>query len=172
MLGSFLRCLPVVLRNEGGSAPTNDPADPGGTTKYGISQKTYPELDIAALTLAQAQQIYERDFWNPLHAEDLPDGLALCVFDAAVNHGVVTAIRLLQRALGVKVDGVVGAATKRAALEALPMHAAEFMSLRLARYEEVAQGNERLTKFLHGWRMRVLLTFREAVLLETPRVVA
>lgn len=66
----------------------NDPEDPGGETKYGISKRAYPRLDIKNLTLEDASAIYKRDYWNAAGCDDLDDSLALVVFDTAVNCGV------------------------------------------------------------------------------------
>ena len=60
----FDRALAAVLDWEG--AVTNDAADPGGLTKYGISQRAYPSLDIASLTVEQAAVIYHQDYWLPM----------------------------------------------------------------------------------------------------------
>ena len=62
MSSSFDLAIPIVLENEGGYV--NDPADPGGETKYGISKRSYPALDIKNLTVEQATAIYLRDFWQ------------------------------------------------------------------------------------------------------------
>ena len=58
--------------------------------------------------------------WNPAHCGDLPGGVDLMVFDAAVNSGVGRAIRLLQRAVGVDDDGAFGPATKAAVAARTP----------------------------------------------------
>ncbi len=101
---NFDRCVRAVLSEEGGLS--DHPQDPGGLTKYGISRRAYPDLDIRRLTMDDVIEIYRRDYWNPVHGTDLPASLALLVFDAAVNQGVGTAVRLLQKTLGVKEDGV------------------------------------------------------------------
>jgi lysozyme family protein len=104
-----------------------DPNDPGNWTggsigvgelrgsKYGISAKSYPALDIAALTIDESRELYKRDFWSRIHADSLPDGVAFQLFDYAVNSGVETAIRHFQRALGVADDGHWGPVSQAAA---------------------------------------------------------
>lgn len=92
----------------------NDPDDPGGETKYGISKRSYPDEDIKNLTLARAKALYLRDFWLFCGCQALPEAIALALFDGAVNQGQGTAAKLLQRALHVKADGKVGAVTVRA----------------------------------------------------------
>lgn len=86
----------------------NDPNDPGGETNFGISKRSYPDVDIKNLTRAGAKAIYLRDFWKPLKAASLRDGVAFQLFDFAVNSGVETATRALQRAIGVADDGDFG----------------------------------------------------------------
>lgn len=81
----------------------NDPQDPGGETKWGISKRSYPNLDIKNLTRDQAKEIYLRDFWNVLG--DTPDSIKFQVFDFAVNSGIQTAVRKLQQAVGTPDDG-------------------------------------------------------------------
>lgn len=93
-----------LLDHEGGYV--NNPKDPGGETKYGISKRSYPHLNIATLTRDQAKQIYFDDFWNPLG--DIHGGLKFQAFDFAVNSGVGTAIRKLQFVVGAADDGVWG----------------------------------------------------------------
>lgn len=83
----------------------NDPNDPGGETNWGISKRVYSNVDIKALTRDDAKVIYKRDFWDRLAAEKLPDGPAYQLFDFAVNSGIETAVRALQRAVGVADDG-------------------------------------------------------------------
>jgi lysozyme family protein len=92
----------------------NDPADPGGETKYGISKATYPQEDIPNLTLDHAKALYLRDFWGPAGCDAVPDGLKYTLFDMAVNSGVRTAVRNLQQAVGEKEDGVLGPHTLQA----------------------------------------------------------
>ena len=94
---------------------TDDPSDPGGLTNWGISQRSYPNLDIASLTIADAKAIYRRDFWNNFRGDDLPPQLAFLTFDAAVNNGLGRGAVWLQRAIGTVEDGQVGPATIAAA---------------------------------------------------------
>lgn len=96
---------------EGTGAASKHPHDPGGLTRFGVSQRAYPDLDIASLTLDQARVIYRRDFWDALRLDEIPERIAETVFDFAVNSGVKTAARALQRAIGVEDDGMVGPVT-------------------------------------------------------------
>jgi len=102
-----------LLGNEGGYV--NNPADPGGETNWGISKRAYPNVDILHLTKDQAKGIYLRDFWTRIHADELWDGVAFQTFDFAVNSSIETAIRYLQRAIGVADDGHWGPVSRKAA---------------------------------------------------------
>lgn len=84
-MSNFDAAFQIVVGMEGGYV--NDPADPGGETKYGISKRRYPAEDIPNLTLDRAKFLYQRDYWNPHHCEFLPWAEALLVFDTAVNGG-------------------------------------------------------------------------------------
>ena len=113
----FDQIFTILIGEEGGYS--NDPHDPGGETKYGISKAAYPQVDIAGLTIDTAKAIYVRDFWAPCRCDDLPAGLALMVFDAAVNNDCERAREWLQAAVGVAQDGVIGPQTMTALLAAV-----------------------------------------------------
>lgn len=100
-----------LIGHEGGYV--NNPKDPGGETKFGISKRSYPNLDIADLTLDDAKAIYKRDYWDRAQCDRLHPDLAFQLFDGAVNSGIENSIRWLQEAAGVAVDGVVGPLTLR-----------------------------------------------------------
>lgn len=102
-----------LIGNEGGYV--NNPNDPGGETNWGISKRSYPDVDIKSLTREEAKAIYRRDFWNRIHADDLYDGVAFQTFDFAVNSSIETAVRYLQRAVGVADDGHWGPVSAAAA---------------------------------------------------------
>jgi lysozyme family protein len=105
-----------LIGHEGGY--TNDPNDPGGETKWGISKRVYPHLDIKNLTREDAKFIYYTDFWLRIDAKDLPDSVIFQLFDFAVNSGIGTAIRYFQRALDVADDGHWGPISQGAASRA------------------------------------------------------
>ena len=113
MRGNFEKCLEITLVHEGGYV--NDKRDPGGETNMGISKRSYPKEDIRGMTRERASAIYRRDFWNRVKGDDLPDGLDLVAFDAAVNSGPSRGAKWLQQALGVTVDGKIGPQTIAAA---------------------------------------------------------
>ncbi len=99
-----------VIGHEGGYV--NDPYDAGGETNWGITKRTAQENgytgSMRAMTREQAYKIYEKAFWQRYNCDKLSSAVAYQFFDAAVNHGVGNASRMLQRAVGVLDDGVVG----------------------------------------------------------------
>jgi lysozyme family protein len=107
---SFDKAFALTVGVEGGYV--NDPADPGGETRYGISKRAHPDVDIKSLTLDQAKDIYRRDYWQAASCDSMPERIGHLVFDCAVHHGVKTAIKLLQRALKVADDGEFGPITR------------------------------------------------------------
>jgi lysozyme family protein len=98
---TFEQAFARLLGNEG--RYSNNPADPGGETNWGISKRSYPNLDIKNLSYDQAKEIYRRDFWNVLG--DSPNAVKFQTFDFAVNSGIQTAIRKLQVSIEVADDG-------------------------------------------------------------------
>ena len=155
-MGDFHRCIDLVLAEEGGLS--NHAADPGGLTHYGISQRSYPTLDIAGLTLDDAKALYRRDYWQLLHGDQLPPGLDLLLLDCAINQGPVTAIKLLQRALRIRDDGRIGPETLNAAEAAMPGLLDTFAAERALRYEL----NPNEATFGRGWYRRLLRLHRHA----------
>lgn len=86
-------------------------------TKFGISAMTYPDIDIKNLTLEKAKSIYKRDWWDKINAEDLHPSILFQVWDFAINAGMGTAKRKLQKAVGATEDGIIGKVTIQAIKE-------------------------------------------------------
>jgi len=105
----FDQCFDKLISHEGGYVW--DSRDPGGETKFGISKRAYPQVDIKNLTLGAAREIYKRDYWDRAQCDKLSPSVAYVLFDAAVNSGIGQAIRFLQRAVNVADDGVIGPMT-------------------------------------------------------------
>jgi lysozyme family protein len=150
---SFESALKEVLKWEGGDTITEDPRDPGGLTKYGISQRAFPSLNIRELTYNEAMLIYKEKYWQRVRGDELPEGLDLCVFDMAVNQGVSAAVKALQRAVGASPDGVLGQGTLKSVKAVKPSEAIiRFMQMRAAAY--LATPN--LDKYGKGWMNRLV----------------
>ena len=77
-------------------------------TKYGISARAYPTLDIKNITIEQAKELYRKDYWNPIKGDQLNGDIGFHIFDFAVNAGVGPASRAAQAIAGAQVDGVIG----------------------------------------------------------------
>ncbi len=157
----FANAVEIILRHEGGDS--DHPADPGGFTKFGISKRAYPQIDIPHLTIEEAKAIYRRDYWDRCRCDELPYALSLPLFDAAVNCGPFKAIVFLQAALGVAADGAIGAKTIEAA-RALDADGCErvlvdMMTRRLKHYAALPM----FDVFGRGWFRRSLETFLAAV---------
>jgi len=160
MSDAFTKAMDLVFAREGGYV--NDPDDPGGETKFGISRAAYPNLDIAGLTQDDARSIYREDYWEAAHCDELPQGIDLAVFDMAVNHGVGAAIRALQRAAGTREDAIFGPMTAAAVRSCVPHRLlVNFGAQRALDYAAIAP--EDLERFGYGWYRRLLLTHNEAV---------
>ena len=149
---TFQAALAFTLSAEG--ADTNDPNDPGGLTRFGISQSRHPEVDVSNLSLAQAQRIYLREYWQPLHGDQLPRELAFVLFDTAVNVGIARAVSMLQTALGVEIDGVIGSRTIAAASRQNKQALSRFLARRASHYLELAEFKPRFRRYIQGWLVR------------------
>lgn len=153
-MSAFDRAFAFVTRADIEGGYVNDPHDPGGETKFGISKRAYPHLDIAGLNPLQAKDIYYRDYWLRAECGALPERLAIAMFDCAVNQGVGRARRLLQRAARVRVDGKIGPITRAAIASANETNLLfDFLSHRLRTY--AATRNAR--RYMRGWSRRVLI---------------
>jgi lysozyme family protein len=133
MADPFETAVEFVLAAEGGLV--DDASDPGGLTKFGISQRAYPNLNIRDLTIDEAKALYRNDYWSRCSCDRLPAGIALILFDAAVNQGVSASIRMLQRSLNVPEDGVIGRVTLSAVAARTPAGIiAEMIAMRSVAY--------------------------------------
>lgn len=110
---NFDQAFDELLKHEGGFV--NHADDPGGATRYGITEAVAREVgyrgDMRDLPLDLAKRIYRERYWNEVRADELPAAVRYAVFDAAVNSGVRQAVRWLQRAVDVEVDGLIGPRT-------------------------------------------------------------
>jgi lysozyme family protein len=166
---NFSRAIDFVLRHEVGPAYMHAdgwsaaPGDPGGDTRYGISQKAYPTIELASLTQNQATAIYYRDFWKSNSCGKLPGCIAVALFDSAVNCGTQRACKWVQLAYNMlydeplQVDGIIGPITIGAlslGFTAARLLAFVLLSLRRDYYISLA-GKLRYRPYLRGWLARV-----------------
>lgn len=155
----FDRLIGFVLNHEGGYV--NDPADPGGETKYGISKRSYPEVDIKNLTVEQARDIYFADWWLPLRCPEIKDDrVAQKYLDTCVNVGKSPGTKILQKAVtaaGMMVmpDGIIGPRTLAAVNSVDPVALlAQMRYYQADYYKYLIRRNPALAKFERGWMRR------------------
>ena len=149
-MAEFEEAIPITLENEGGYVWSKD--DPGGETKFGISKRSYPNVDIQSLTVEQATAIYLRDFWRFSGVNSQP--LANKIFDMYVpaKHN---AIKVLQGLLSADEDGIYGPATEKLVNLAEPAQLlANFRIGMVQYYIEVAEKHPEEAGDLKGWLKR------------------
>lgn len=163
---NFDPCLKFTLRYEGGFV--NHPKDPGGATNLGITQATLAASrgrpvtveQVRGLGVAEASEIYRKQYWNAVRGDELPIGVDLVVFDFAVNSGASRAAKALQAAVGVKQDGVIGmvtiAAVRKVADGTLVRRICENRLAFLQRLKT-------WSTFGKGWKARVLAVQKTAL---------
>ena len=134
----FQKSLKFTLKWEGGYV--NDPDDPGGETKWGISKRAYPTEDILNLTPERAASLYHRDYWLLSGCDKLPFPYSTVVFDTAVNLGVTRTRNLHEKIhrAGDEVD-----------------LSARLLEARKQHYISIINKNTRLMKYLNGWLNRL-----------------
>ena len=166
MTSNFKIAFKEIIGIEGGYV--NDPNDRGGETKYGISKRAYPNLDIKNLTLKQAEEIYYNDYWFALKLDYINElNISLELFDTCVNMGRYKASTILQEALNLLnrneknfkdlfVDGVIGVKTilaynkvdKKILLKVLN-------GLQFCKYKEICEKDKTQEKYFNGWMKRI-----------------
>jgi len=151
---NFDEIIEQVLEHEGGYV--NDPKDLGGETKYGITKRFYPELNIKELTIEKAKQIYKQDYWDKNKVESLPQNLWHIYFDMCVNMGKRTAVKVLQRAAvnkgrDIEVDGGLGPMTI-GALKGVELD--RVRAFRVKYYVDLITARPEQEKFYLGWFRR------------------
>lgn len=167
-MSTFDIAFKEVLKFEDGYV--NHMNDRGGETKYGISKKSYPMLDIKALTVADAKDIYYKDFWNSKFLElSLIDDekIAIELFDTAVNMGQKTASKFLQEALNLMnrnqqdwndlvIDGLCGKNTLMAYKKARKDVLLKVLNgLQFCRYKAIVEKDATQENNFNGWMKRI-----------------
>lgn len=162
MSQKFDNAFEILMELEGGFV--DHPDDPGRATKWGISSRSHPDVDIVNLTEAGAKAIYKEEYW-PWYMESVTDwGVAAELFEQLVNMRPKTAVKIWQRALNylgaeLTLDGVFGPATLRSInhysrrmrtplLKAL--NGVQFMH-----FLKLVENGTRFDNFARGWLKRV-----------------
>lgn len=152
----FENAVSIVMKIEGGYV--NDLLDPGGATKWGISKRAFPEINIETLTDEQARSLYFTHYWVPAKCALMPERLRLIYFDMCVLHGITAAVRTLQTALNgagykVDVDGIIGTETLNAAAYLEPDRLRSYRVLRIA---NIVSNRPSMEKYWYGWYKRAV----------------
>lgn len=162
----FARSLELVLKHEGGFV--NHPADPGGATNKGVTQKTYdgwrlsqalPKRSVRFITVAELTAIYRKHYWFAASCDELPAGVDYMVFDLAVNSGPGRAAKFLQESVRVPADGDIGPKTL-AAVRTLPP--SEVVLRMRNRRERFYRALPTFRTFGKGWMRRLDEVFATA----------
>jgi lysozyme family protein len=155
-MADFNQAIEKTLVNEGGYI--NDPNDAGGETKYGISKRAYPNVDIKNLTTDEAKAIYKRDYWDKIKGDEMQSQkVAFELFDTAVNMGVRTASKLMQGCVGAHPDGIIGNKTRQLINNTdEELLLLRFKLAKIARYAYITRKRPANKKFLLGWINRTL----------------
>lgn len=164
-MSGFLQALPHLLEFEGGFS--DHPSDRGGATNKGVTQGTYdawrdrwdmPRRSVREITDIEAQNIYHVEYWTAGKCDAFRWPLSLVHFDTCVHSGTVTAAKVLQRALGVADDGVIGPVTMSASENALSVRD-QVMAQCLERLDflrGIANRDATQRVFVRGWLNRVI----------------
>lgn len=151
---NFEKAFERLLGHEGGFV--DHPRDPGGATRYGITQRVAREHgyrgDMRELPLAEARRIARIAYWDAVRADEMPDAVRYDLFDAAYHSGPPQAVKWLQRAAGAMDDGVIGPKTLLAVRMADPqMLAKRFNGQRLQFLTDLKTWPD----FGRGWARRI-----------------
>jgi len=146
-----------IFKHEGGYV--DHPRDPGGATNMGITHitlakyrnKPVAKADVRALTIAEARRIYRLRYWDKVHGDYLPYGYDLVTMDGAVNSGPARGVKWVQKAVGARVDGVMGGETLEATRQGGPNGISRACGARMG----FLRGLRHWDAFGRGWSRRV-----------------
>ena len=134
----------------------NDSNDPGGVTKFGIAKNANPNVDVPNLTWSQAQDIYYNKYWLASSCDKMPGRIAALHFDTCVNNGISRAGKMIQSAIGVVPDGVVGPDTlaNLANFDGITL-CNTLCNTRAQYYNSLVSANPSKGEYIKGWLARV-----------------
>lgn len=176
----FEECLAFVLEREGGFS--DNPKDKGGATNKGVTQRVYDEWrerkgyevrSVADIEQAEVMAIYNEGYWNPVRGIKLAAPLDLAMFDAAVQHGPVRAVKWLQEIVGAERDGRFGSVTLAKMADYISKNSLStlvtaYNRRRVQFYNDIIESNPTQKVFARGWGNRMMALSKECM----PDVVA
>ena len=156
MNDEYVIAFEKVIGHEGGYV--DDPTDRGGETKYGISKRAYPNLDIKSLRLDDAMKIYYHDYWIKNRVDELPKDIRFTYFDMAINMGSSRACKILQETANAKgaelsVDGRIGKNTIKGSAK---VELSRLKAYRVLYYAKIVIKKPTQEKYWYGWFKRSL----------------
>ena len=162
MSKNFQKSLKRVLKHEGGYV--NHPSDPGGETNFGITKSTARSYgyhgSMRTIPMTVVEKIYKSQYWDAMSCENFEFALAYQLFDAAVNHGLLNARKILQRTIKVKDDGIIGAVSLAAIRQLDTADLVQmFNAERISFYTRIST----FPTFGRGWMNRMVDNLRYAV---------
>lgn len=164
-MANYLSAIKKTLQFEGGYA--NVPGDGGGETYRGISRVYHPDWrgwavvdrkkrkqgEIIAMLEQDVIDFYRAQYWDKIRLDEVcNDDVAGFVFDWYINSGT-SGIKMIQRAVGVADDGIIGNKTI-AAINNYNGGIAGLKKQREAFYRAIVANNPSQKKFLTGWLNR------------------
>jgi lysozyme family protein len=155
---AFNAMVKNIIEREGGSKITRDPDDPGGTTRFGISQRAHKDVDIENLTYDKASDIYYEHYYKPAKTRSFPIDLQEIYLDMVVNMGYSRAVKVVQRAVNAKgadliVDGKLGPKTL-GAVKDKNLEPERLTAYRVVYYVELCKKRPSMWKYYFGWYRR------------------
>lgn len=159
----FKQSLALTLAYEGGYS--NNPADPGGPTNQGITQRVYdayrklaglPVQSVKLISSLEVSDIYRKQYWRLIRGDDLPPGVDYAVFDFAVNSGVSRAVRYIQQQIGVEADATIGMHTIAGISAAFQSNPDKLIAQYCANRLAFMRSLSTFPTFGKGWTKRVI----------------
>ena len=171
MSGKLDAIIAKILGLEGGFV--HDPDDPGGATKYGITQRTLAKFwgrevsveDVESIPEDLAKTIYVSIYFRKPRIDELPESIWPVMLDMSIHHGAGRAVKILQTILTARgiclgpIDGIIGPGTIGAAKKAINVLGAkeivgDIIDKRVQYFQRICETNPSLCKFLKGWTRR------------------
>jgi hypothetical protein len=154
--------LPLILIFEGLYSDRKN--DYGGRTMKGITQKEYDSYrmkkgiasqHVKLISDEEVRDIYYRNYWLSSQCNNMSQKVSVCVFDSSVNCGQGRSIKFLQKAVGAKVDGIIGMETlvklKNFSEDAITK---SFLDNKEQYYKNIVSNDSTQQEFLAGWLRR------------------
>lgn len=136
------------------SSPGRVTNDGGGTTRWGISKKGNPDVDVENLSREGAVSIYHERYWTPIRGDELPFDVALALFDFFIQNQH-DAVREWQKVVRVEADGVMGPDTIAASQFHTREKVLRHIGQRHVWYEDLARRVPKQATNLAGWHWRL-----------------